>query len=550
MKIDAEIKNLKNILANDEIFFQIPDYQRPYSWGKEQVSTLLDDLINAYLEDEKNEEQYFCGSIVLVENHLANRYDIIDGQQRITTFIILACVIRDIYKEKLNKLSKKYIYNSIRDEIEEDKEKLKFLTDISYQNEFIQTVLNGIDFFVKRKKSNKYLENAFVIKEVLEEKVKENNIDINDFIKWLYEKVVLTYISCPSEDTAIQIFNVLNDRGMPLSPVDILKSSLMHKIQGDNEKRKIFKREWDEIINNVNLMSGDVNIEEILTLYLYYKIEGNPKVRLDKALLKHFEKEKMDALDVVYEIKNFANTYHKLLNMQDRYIYLLKYLRHKSYWSSILTTALFVEYEDFDLLKELLVAYYYQNWIGGATRSRIKQTSFKIIKLVKQHKNIEEIKKEMKKNLDKYQTTKSFKDNLLYENVYDKSWIKPVLLLVEYFMDDAKYPVFQPINRELQVEHILPQKPSEYWKKIFSSEDIEEWKDKLGNLTLLRMRKNIQAGNDSFEFKKKIYAKQDNVITSFNITREILNYKIWNIKSLKDRHSKLINKIFDKLNKF
>jgi uncharacterized protein with ParB-like and HNH nuclease domain len=79
LKIDAEISNLKKILADDEKFYQIPDYQRPYSWDKENISDLIDDLVSAFKRN--NNENYFCGSIVLVENNNDKRFDVIDGQQ-------------------------------------------------------------------------------------------------------------------------------------------------------------------------------------------------------------------------------------------------------------------------------------------------------------------------------------------------------------------------------------------------------------------------------------------------------------------------------------
>lgn len=86
-KLSVELKNLISIFSadpNNKNFYQVPNYQRPYSWNKENISELIDDLFFAYT-NSKNEE-YFCGSIVLVENQTDNRNDIIDGQQRFTTF--------------------------------------------------------------------------------------------------------------------------------------------------------------------------------------------------------------------------------------------------------------------------------------------------------------------------------------------------------------------------------------------------------------------------------------------------------------------------------
>lgn len=551
MKLEAEIENIKKILVDDEKFYQIPDYQRPYSWDKDNLADLVDDLTNAYLNNQ--DENYFCGSLVLVNDENNTRFDIIDGQQRTTTFTIMACVFRDLYFNNLENRAKDYINNSIQDKYDENKRKLKFLTDIKYQNNFEQTVLKKIDFkdtknIEKDIKDNRYLQNAHYLRNFIIEKVDENKININDFVIWFYENVVLTVITCPSQDSAIQIFNVLNDRGMPLSSIDILKSSLMQELQDNKEDRNTFKTVWGDI--NSELKFNDFDIENMLTTYLYYKIATNPKSRLDKELITVLKKEKQDSLEIINEINNFSKAYIELLTINDKHIFCLKYLKHKIYWNSILTTAIFIGYKDIEKLKELLVAYYYQNWIAGATVARIKQTSFNILKAVKSQKSINDIKNEMKSNLDKYNTTKTFEDEINGSWIYGRKWDKAILLLIEYFTDDGENPTYQPINNKLHLEHILPQTATDYWKDIFDDENREIWTNALANLTLLSMRKNIQAQNYSFDEKKKAYQDKDNVVSSFKITQDILTYNNWTLKELEEREEKLMTKLEEKINLF
>ena len=387
MEIKAEIMSIKKILGDDEKFYQIPDYQRPYSWNKENISDLVSDLFNAYKSSK--DENYFCGSLVLVKNDRAKRFDIIDGQQRTTTFTILACVIRDIFFDDLSDKAKDYINQSIHDKYDQNKRKLKFLTNEQYQLDFEETVLKNIVFQDtktiendKELSKNRYLQNAHYIRDFLEENFRENQeIIINDFVVWLFENVVLTVIICPNEDSAIQIFNVLNDRGMPLNPTDILKASLMQKIDSD-EDRRIFKRSWEDTISRLQFYN--YSFDDMLTTYLYYKIAKNPETRIDKELKNIFEKEKTTSLEIIKEISDFSKAYIKILNLQNKYLYCLKYLQHKIYWTSILITAQFTSYKEFDTLLKYLVAYYYQNWISGATVARIKQTSFNILKAVKE----------------------------------------------------------------------------------------------------------------------------------------------------------------------
>ena len=544
----------EGILGDKKKFYQIPDYQRPYSWNKENVSDLINDLFNAYKLSK--DEKYFCGSLVLVKNEKDNRFDIIDGQQRTTTFTILACVLRELFLNDLSDKAKDYITESIHDKYEKNKRKLKFLTNEQYQLDFEETVLKSIIFkdtkIVENDKElskNRYLKNAHYIRDFLQENFRENEeIIINDFVVWLFENVVLTVIICPNEDSAIQIFNVLNDRGMPLNPTDILKASLMQKLDSD-EDRKAFKRSWEDTISRLQFYN--YSLDDMLTTYLYYKIARNPETRIDKELLSIFEKEKITSLEIVKEISDFSKAYVDILNLQNKYLFCLRYLQHKIYWTSILITAKFTNYKEFDILLKYLVGYYYQNWIAGATVARIKQTSFNILKAVKDNKNVDEIKAIINENLKYNSTTKNCENELKGRNIYGRKWDKPILLLVEYFSTDSQNQAFIPITSQLHLEHVLPQEPKEYaWDKIFTKDEIDKWTNSLANLTLLSMRKNIQALNYDFEKKKKAYQNSDNVISSFVITQDIINGQKWDIEILEKREKKLLHKINEVLDIF
>lgn len=548
MKIEAEIKSLKKILVDDENFYQIPDYQRPYSWDKDNVSDLIDDLISAYLENK--EETYFCGSLVLVNNEYDHRFDVIDGQQRITTFTIISCIFRDVYSNDLSRKARDFIDSSVQDKYEASKRKLKFLTDEQYQIEFEETVLKGLKFKETRNiekgfPDNKYLQNAHYMKYFLAEKFTENEINVDNFVMWLFKKVVLTVITCPSQDTAIKIFNVLNDRGMPLSSIDILKSSLMQNL--GREDRNAFKTTWETV--NSRLKDANFDLDSMLSIYLYYKLSAKPKSRLDKELISVFRREGKSSSEIMMEISDFSNIYIETLTEEDNHLYCLKYLKHQIYWTSIMTTALFTNYSDMEKLKELLVAYYYQNWIAGATVARIKQTSLNILKLVKYGKPVGDIFVEMQNSLKKYSTTRTFKEEIEGSWVYGRKWDKAILLLIEYFSSDNSRQNYIPIDSKLHLEHVLPQNPDADWKN-FSAEERDRWTHSLANLTLLSMRKNIQAQNYSYSRKMEAYQNKDNVVSSFILTQYIISCGKWDIEELEKRKKCLNSKIMDKLDIF
>lgn len=542
-EIKVSIDNLKKILASDDNLYQIPNYQRPYSWSNDHLAELIDDLVAAYTESKN--EKYFCGSLVLAENASAERFDVIDGQQRITTFIIMACVFRDVYGSKLDSKAVSYVNESVKKRFG-DEEKLRFMTGDNYHTFFQEAVLEKIDFTKPIRKNNRYLENAHCIKNLLNENIADS-VSIADFVNWLYENVVLTVIVCGSEDGAIRIFDVLNSRGMPLTPVDILKARLMHKLS--KEDRESFSTTWHQIDNR--LKDQNFKIEDMLDTYLYYKKAPNSKRRLDKELHDVFKKEERGALNIISELDQFADVYLYVLEENDKYRYCLQYLNNRIYWSSILVTAKFEKYLHTTDLKPILVAYFYQNWISGSNVTRIKQTCLNVLNLVKDGRPIEAVKEEMQKNLNKYETTEKFHKELRSNYVYGRKWDRPLLLLIEYFSVDNSSNGFVKLENKLHIEHVLPQKPNDDWKDIFSQEELEKWTHSLANLTLLSGKKDSQARNFSFPKKKEVYQCVDGVSSSFYITQDIANnYDKWDVCALEKRQTCLLKKVKEKLDLF
>ncbi|MGL2874515.1 DUF262 domain-containing protein, partial [Helicobacter pylori] len=547
-KVEVELKKLYQILVDAEYFYQVPDYQRPYVWDKDHLGALIDDLVGSYTNNR--EDEYFCGSIVIAENPKDKRWDVVDGQQRLTSFIILACTILELYKHRLGQKSKDFIEGSIYDKYDKEKERLKFLTAQNYNSIFENTVLNHLEFEDNIKKSelnkkfeeNTYLRNAYYFRELLNESMENGSIsDMDDFVKWFYEHIALTRIICFEQDSAMQIFQVLNDRGQPLSPIDILKSSLMQEIKQDSEKRKDFITTWDKLVEACKSVEGvDIDLEDFFNMYLEYADPSVSKKRADKGLKKVFKDSKKDACGFIYDVSAFMKSYTDLLKKQDRYIYLLRYLPSR-FWASILTTALYVKYPDFDALKKLLVSYYYQTWIAGGTITRIKQTSINIIKNVKSNKDIETIQELILDNIESYNTFNQYHYNLWSYSVYPSKWLRPVLALANYFMVDEEKPNFIVMDAETQVEHILPQSPKKgsQWNADFNKEKREKCVNNIANLTLLKRKKNAKALNGDFDEKRKIYGGKDTskVISCYDITKELYrDYKKWDEKSLQKRY--------------
>ncbi|GAA7895628.1 hypothetical protein HpBT039_04630 [Helicobacter pylori] len=186
-KMESDKKSLKNILvAEDDAYYQIPIYQRPYQWTEKNCEKLLDDLFSSY--ECYKESDYFCGSLVLIaigkdSETNAKTYDVVDGQQRLSTFILLAKVLATLYdKDKdLNKTSRDFLEKSLGDTEGEKRKRLIFNTiGLNAEKDF----QNALDFFddldaskgessksnAPSKGKNSYLKNAICLKNYLEKK--------------------------------------------------------------------------------------------------------------------------------------------------------------------------------------------------------------------------------------------------------------------------------------------------------------------------------------------------------------------------------------------
>ncbi|GAA9009198.1 hypothetical protein BTM285_05540 [Helicobacter pylori] len=345
------------------------------------------------------------------------------------------------------------------------------------------------------------MKNAICLKNYLEKKEIE---DINDFIEWLYFKVVFITITCPDADKALRIFNVLNARGLALNATDIFKGELLKHTE--EHEREEFVSRWNALSQKCS--DNDLAIETLFSWYLNYLNPVTSKEKMEKRLVTWFKNLNKTPLEYLKGVEDFYNAYCEVLEMQDRHAHLLSYLKD-NYWRAILCASILHDYSKskIEALKELLVKFYYQHWVAKKPKDQREQTCCNIIKALKEKKSMEHIVSIAIENLDQYSVTQHFKENLRDDHLYEKhkrnsknSWLKPILILVEYFMSDDPKPKRIQTN-DFHVEHILPQKPtlSSQWAKDFSEEERELYTHSLANLTLFRGQEKHQSFKFGFQ---------------------------------------------------
>ena len=541
-----ETQSIKKIFRGTESFYQIPDYQRPYSWGDEEIETLFDDIYSAMHE---NIEGYFLGPSVLVQHE--GYLEVVDGQQRLTTLTIFFCVMRDLYGKQLEERDDT-LYKSVLDSIKstvEDKSRLKLITQINMQIKFDHEILEKVKFpdkefseKDKEKLDNKFANAAFKLAAKLKNTERQNGFDeIIKFLQYVMEHVEIITITCPDISYAIKLFQVINTRGLDLSAADLIKSELLGKFGPTEEtERKAFISTW----NRIEELSKDMEepMTDLLTYYEYYLLAENPKRDLYSELTKKFKSEKPN--DTAYNFSTFVQNYYELYKLETPLLFSFGYIQNQVFWKAILTTAKYKAVTYFDDLAKELRKMYYLYWMADYTTSKIKQTSFNIISWIKANLTFEQIKNKIQDKLIEDEVYLKMKTNL-EEDAYGEPWLKPLLTLIEYAQTDQSKISFIELDKNLHIDHILPEEWEQVkeWKEKWLKEDANKRLNKIGNLTLLMGRKNIAAQNFSLAKKQKIYQTAYGGKTAFEISKKILNKSEWTTKDVDERGKWLIEQI-------
>ncbi len=351
-----------------------------------------------------------------------------------------------------------------------------------------------------------------------------------------------------------------------MNATDIFKGELLKELAKEEDQKKLVSR-WNVLSQKCS--DNDLTMETLFSWHLTYLDPVTSKEKMEKRLVTWFKNLNKTPLEYLKGVEDFYNAYCEVLEMQDRHAYLLSY-KDDDYLCVILCASLLHRYSDQDIeaLKKLLVKFYYQDWVAGQTKNTRSQTCCNIINALKEKKSVEHTASVVKKYFKDKNITQRFKENLQDSNLYTKfyfingksgkknSWLKPILILANYFMSDNANPTYIKMDDDLHVERILPQNPdpSSQWVKDFSEEERGLYTHSLANLTLLRVKKNTkalkEALNQDFKEKNEIYMgkpvaldnkKTFRVMTCYDMTKnDVCRYTEWTPKSLEKRKEELI----------
>ncbi len=564
-------QNITELFSCPEIY-KIPDYQRQYSWTDEQLDQLWEDLLDAY-ENRSENDCYFLGSIVVVDNK-QGCHELIDGQQRITTLMILMNVLirnfPNINKTYENPHDPNGVYCANHDRINMcikagNGIRLMLQSHPNYDASFKNIIVNCKDFSKVKKPTKKELkidDPSYKYQNTAHffyHRLKELGDDIlGDFANFLFFRVDIIKIVCHDESFAIKLFQVMNDRGLDLSSSDLIKTHLYSEYNKLGIEPQLFESKWKEIETIIS--DYDLKMDDYMACYLYYRLKSNPRHQLSDEFKKIIDKDS-NPDNTLDDMVAFAKAVKLVYESKNTSILSLRYIPWRTFVITALATAFKNNYreDDRNLLFSRMQRFYYLTLISGSTLNTIKQTSFTLIGKIAGNAQIADIESLFSTLIKSKKMIRRVYD-ALDDDVYEEKFLKPLLLSVDYRLTEPIGLSFIPMDINIHIDHIIPRKyknNQEEWRYLKEeSKNVDDAMNTLGNMALLYSRKNEEARNFGMKTKLQIYSGKDNMntgATSFQTTREVVEVArhdikpFWNTNRIKARKTWLIGLIEEML---
>lgn len=549
--ITSEISQILNVFNNNYIY-EIPDFQRDFVWGRVEIDRLFQDFsedTEGFTAEVKNLDGYLLGNIVLINNSTQDTHKIvIDGQQRLTTLSLLYKALENLLKEKMvtsggqeliwaqmsSDLSKGYglfdDYNNFESPKILHHDSLKFGS--SYRK-IIRDQLTESDDLETSADSQ--------INEVFESindqlRALDDN-QLKKLIQYVKNKVLLIVTTAPNISKAFQLFEILNNRGKDLEPLDLIKNNLLKNIDEQDLNgpiRQKFNEDWSAFIENLEI-SKKKKIESSTFLKHFLMGTRGENVRKEN-LYKYFSNEEdtlysdtESIMKLVGDFKRVSKIYGSIEEKdyadfldEDLHMYILFQLLKMKQMHVMLIPFYYASREAKKDVVDLAIrfgasvvfSFTPANFIEKELPNKIKKfktmemdqgfdPAFKVFKA-----DIESLIKERSVLVKEAVSSRKF------ENTRGNYTVKGLDLLkfIELYAHENRHVITSVAARQLSLEHILPRNMELYEPKLAGFKDEAEMRDyrnRIGNLALIKSSDNSHLGKKVFSDKRDVYAKSD-----------------------------------------
>jgi len=522
-ELNVSKKSITALLGNmQNRLFLIPEYQRPYQWTTENCDILWEDI--KYFSENSKEKEYFLGTLVYAKNN--ENLDVIDGQQRLTSFFLL---LRSLYFKLENMNSnnpdEQDAINGLKTQIapciwdtdefsgkvtNKSKIHIQSLVATSHDNQTLHSILKtGI---ANPEATDAYSKNYLFFQK------KNNEYAMNHPLQWknlcltILRKCILLPIECEDLDMALTIFSTLNDRGLPLADSDIFKAQIYSNLP--HTERATFTEDWKNLTSITE--QGLCSIDDMFRYYSHilraYSADKSKEIGLRKFYAQD-NYERLKNKSIMEDILELAFFWREINSgivhdQEAKRTYTIskdarKYLQclgsyPNEFWKYAVTTYFHKNKENTefeksfeDLLKQL-TAFLLAKFIEFPTVNKIKDDIYSACITIAQEQPL-------KFNFT-FHNENDFRTLL---SQYNSSKLTRSLLLLDAYLTPNQNEL---ITNTLDIEHIFPKKWQDTNYNGWSRDEAEEYLEKLGNKIICEKKLNIQAGNGYFGTKKSRYA--------------------------------------------
>ena len=521
-KLNVDQKTIKDLFQDKRADFLIPDYQRPYAWGETECQTLWDDIFSFAIPDEGRTEfdsnsEYFLGPIVTFKNSVS-KMEVIDGQQRLTTLMLLLRAFYEKFghmQDKASVATKQNIEKCIwkTDEFgEPDMSALKIDSEVATdkdKDEFLEILKTGV---VKPGQKSRYAANYRFFQNCIDDFLAKYPTYFAYLPTRIMNNCILLPIEAESQDTALRIFSTLNDRGMPLSDSDIFKAQF-YKYYSDIGKKDLFIKQWkdlEELTESIFHPLNGTPMDELFTRYMYYiRAKQGIKSSTTEALRKFYEKDNYTLLkreDTFNDLITPAHFWEDVINQdKDRFsqrilrrLFVLNYAPN-GMWTYVVSV-FFMQNRDSEGLLDEDQFYRFLSkitgfiWTYAVTNPGVNALRTPVYAEMVSIVNSQPVTfVDFKFEADKVQ---SMFANFTFNNS------RPITksMLAWWAFQDDDQELF-PLETVLEIEHIYARNRYDKDKSLTDVKNLEA----LGNKALLEKRINIRAADYRFEDKIKYY---------------------------------------------
>lgn len=501
-------------LMSNGFHYEVPKYQRDYSWDKEQWSDLWYDLMQ--MIEEK--DSHYMGYLVLQTSDDIN-FTIIDGQQRITTICILILAVINYLKKiqcsedekKLNEQRANTLLTTYIGNID-----MITLTSVNKlvlnrnNNHFYKTYLSSLQEAPKRglNASERLMKNAFdTFSSYLKEQYK-NAEELISFVENIVNNLFFTVITVTDELNAFKVFETLNARGVQLSSSDLLKNYLFSVA---NEQHQTKLDELEDLWAEVSDILKETQVSDFLRIYLNSNHKTIRKNQLYKTIRDEI-KTSEQSFSLLRDMRKKADIYMALKSSEDELwrnnkdirenLELLRLFNVTQPMSLLISAYSNLSLKEFDsLLSKIVIISFRYNIICGKNPNEQEVLYNKLALDIELNKtyNINDLL-----NSGIYVKDAEFEQTFTYKEFVYNSRNNQIAKYILCKLEKFEYGL--TVDRDdTTLEHILPDNPDESWE--WDDSAIQQYKYRLGNMALLEKGKNSDFGNASYLEKKDVYSK-------------------------------------------